>query len=48
MTFNRKWIKPPTNDSITSNVANKILENKFVPPNFTVPLKIVEGLKRVI
>jgi len=50
MTFNRKWIKPPTNDSITSNVANKILENKFVEnikPQAPLKPKIEEAQKKL-
>src|SRR5574339_86205 len=50
MTFTRKWIKPPTNDSITSNVANKILENKFVEnikPQAPLKPKIEEAQKKL-
>lgn len=50
MTFNRKWIKPSTNDSITSNVANKILENKFVEnikPQAPLKPKIEEAQKKL-
>jgi division protein CdvB (Snf7/Vps24/ESCRT-III family) len=36
MSFNRRWVKPPTNES----VANKILENKFIDNiKSTAPLK---------
>ena len=50
MTFNRKWINPPPNDSITSNVANKILENKFVEnikPQAPLKPKIEEAQKKL-
>ncbi len=50
MEFNRKWIKPPTNDSITSNVANKILDNKFVEnikPQAPLKPKIEEAQKKL-
>src|SRR5918992_2063706 len=36
MSFNRRWVKPPTNEG----VANKILENKFIDNiKSTAPLK---------
>ncbi|MGE0242772.1 MAG: Snf7 family protein [Nitrososphaeraceae archaeon] len=46
MSFNRRWVKPPTNEG----VANKILENKFlenIKPSTPLKPKIEEAQKKL-
>ena len=46
MSFNRRWVKPPTNEG----VANKILENKFIDnikPTTPLKTKIEDAQKKL-
>ena len=50
MSFNKRWKKSAPNESITSNVANRILENKFVEnikPQAPLKPKIEEAQRKL-